>query len=168
MPSLLRLANLSAVELHPFLTRGSAGRRRSGCRRAGVLGAAGLAALVLPALAHAGVTAAFGAASYKPGDTAFLHVTGLSGRATLQLFASGPGDLGPLDLAPVDDARVVQGTTIPVHDGPTRARARRRSIARWSSASSAGSHAPTGRSTSSRTRTSSGCRAVATSRGSTT
>jgi len=70
--------------------------------------------LVAPAAARAAITASFGAASYAPGQTAFLHVAGRPRALTVQVFRSGPGR-GGLALAPVDDPRRVHSSTIAVH-----------------------------------------------------
>jgi hypothetical protein len=75
--------------------------------------AAVAAVLVAAPAAHASIAASFGARSYRPGDTAFLHVQGAAQRLTLQLFRAGPG-AGGLGLAPVNDPRVVRGPTIGV------------------------------------------------------
>jgi hypothetical protein len=67
-----------------------------------------------PGAARAGIAAAFGATSYAPGQTAFLHVAGPPRALTVQVFRSGTGP-GGLALAPVDDPRPVHGSTIAVH-----------------------------------------------------
>ena len=59
------------------------------------------------------LTAAFGARSYAPGQTAYLHVS-TDQPVRVQIFRSGPG-AGPLALVPVDDARTARGPTIGVH-----------------------------------------------------
>jgi hypothetical protein len=65
------------------------------------------------AVADAAVFAAFGARSYAPGQTAYLHVS-TDAPLTLQVFRSGPGG-GSLALAPVDDPRRVRGPSVAVH-----------------------------------------------------
>jgi hypothetical protein len=65
------------------------------------------------AVAALALAASFGARSYAPGQTAYLHVT-TDRSVTVQVFRAGAGS-GPLALAPVDDPRRAQGPTIAVH-----------------------------------------------------
>lgn len=71
-----------------------------------------VAAYVFAPAAGAATPAYFGARSYAPGQTAYLHVA-TNAPLTVQVFRVGPG-AGALALAPVGGPRVVHGPTIPV------------------------------------------------------
>jgi hypothetical protein len=80
-----------------------------------LLTAAVVMLLVAPAAAaHAAIAASFGAPSYAPGQTAYLHLAGPPRSVTVQIFRSGSGR-GGLALAPVDGPQRLHGSTIAVH-----------------------------------------------------
>lgn len=68
--------------------------------------------MVAHGVAALALAASFGARSYAPGQTAYLHVN-TAARVTVQLFQSGPGS-GPLALAPVDAPFEADGPTVAV------------------------------------------------------
>lgn len=69
--------------------------------------------LAAPAVAHGAIPASFGAASYAPGQFAYLHVDSPPRTYTVQVLRAGLGD--GLGLAPVESPWQAHGATIAVH-----------------------------------------------------